>query len=35
MLANTRHVGDLLDVDDQVRLDAAGAQLHQQIGPAG
>jgi hypothetical protein len=33
--ANARDVGDLLGIDDQVRLGTAGPQLNEQIGPAG
>ena len=34
-LANAGDTGDLLDIDDQVRLGSAGTELNQQIGPAG
>ncbi len=34
-LLDRRHLGDLLDVDDQARPHAAGAHLHQEIGAAG
>ena len=34
-LANAGDAGDLLDIDDQARLGPAGAELNQQIGPAG
>ena len=34
-LFDRTHLGDFLDVDDQARLDAAGAHLHQKIGAAG
>jgi hypothetical protein len=33
--ADARHVGDLLDIDDQVRLGPARPQLNKQIGAAG
>ena len=32
---NAGDAGDLLDIDDQARLGPAGAELNQQIGPAG
>ena len=35
LLANAGDAGDLLGVDDQLRLGSAGSQLNQQIGPAG
>jgi len=34
-LANTGDARNFLDIDDQIRLDAAGAELNQQIRPAG
>ena len=33
-LANAGDIGNLLDIDDQVRLGPAGPELNQQIGPA-
>ena len=35
LLANAGDAGDLLGIDDQFRLGSAGAELNQQIGPAG
>ena len=35
LLANAGDAGDFLGIDDQVRLGPAGAELNQQIGPAG